>query len=127
MDLTTSRRILLLRVSYWAGAAADAIIGVRMLMPEMMGEAGFRYAMGTSASIVFGWTVLLIWADRKPVQRKGVLLITIFPVIVGLMTAALWPVFDGVFPLSRMIPMWILGGTLICLMGFSYYHARNLE
>ena len=127
MDKDTKRRIVLLRFSYWVGAACDAVVGVRMLMPEMMGEAGFRYAMGTSAALMFGWTGLLIWADRKPVERKGVLLITIFPVLAGLMVAAVWPVLDGVFPIERMIPIWSLGAAIICLMGFSYYHARDMQ
>lgn len=127
MELSTSRRILLLRISYWLGAIADAIIGVRMLIPEMMGEGEFRYAMGTSAALTFGWTALLLWADRKPVQRRGILLLTIFPVITGLMMAAISPVVDGVFPVTRMIPIWVLGSTLILLMGISYYTARKLD
>ena len=28
-----------------------------------------------------GWTLILIWADRKPVERKGVLLLVIAIVI----------------------------------------------
>jgi hypothetical protein len=127
MDLSTSSRILLLRVSYWTGAIADAIVGIRMLIPEVMGEAVFSYAMGTSAALMFGWTALLLWADRRPVQRRGVLLLTIFPVITGLMLAAVWPVVDGVFPVSRMIPIWVLGSTLMLLLGISCYMARSLD
>ena len=70
MDLSTSSRILLLRVSYWAGAVADAIVGIRMLIPEVMGEAAFNYSMGTSAALMFGWTALLLWADRRPVRGR---------------------------------------------------------
>ena len=120
-------KVLWLRVSYWVGAVGDAIIAVRILMPDAMGEAGFRYAMGTSASLMVGWTFLLIWADRQPVQRKGILLLTIFPVITGLMTASLYPVLTGQFPVTRMIPVWIFGTSIICLMGFSYYNARDIE
>ena len=127
MNEASKRKILWLRASYWIGAVADAVVGIRMLMPEAMGEAGFRYAMGTSASLMFGWTLLLIWADRRPVQRKGILLITIFPVIPCLMAAAVYSVLDGVFPVARAVPLWILGASAICLMGFSYYNARDLE
>jgi len=122
----TNRKTLWLRVSYWVGAVVDAIVAVRMLMPDAMGEAGFRYAMGTSASLMFGWTFLLIWADRQPVKRKGVLLLTI-PVILGLGASSLYPVLTGVFPVAKMILGWILGTAIICLMGFSYYNARDLE
>jgi hypothetical protein len=127
VDNQRKRKIAFLRASYWLGAVADAIVGVRMLMPQMMGEAQFRYAMGTSAALMFGWTVLLIWADRKPVERKGVLLITICPVLAGLMLATVRPLLDGVFPVSRMIPIWVVGAGIIALMGFSYYQARDIE
>lgn len=127
MSEPSERKILWLRASYWIGAVADAIVGIRMLMPGAMGEAGFRYAMGTSASLMFGWTLLLIWADRRPVQRKGILLITIVPVIPGLMAAALYTVLDGVFPVARAVPLWIAGTAIMCLMGFGYYNARDLE
>ena len=121
------RKIAFLRASYWVGAFADAIVGVRMLMPEKMGQEQFSYAMGTSAALMFGWTVLLLWADRKPVERKGVLLITIFPVLAGLMLATIWPLVDGVFPVSRMIPIWVVGVGIIALMGFSYIQARDID
>lgn len=126
MGDVTQRKILWLRASYWAGAIADAIIGVRMLMPSAMGETGYRYAMGTSASLMFGWSLLLIWADRRPVERKGILLLTIFPVVTGLMASGIDPVWDGAIPIGSALPSWILGTSIICLMGFSYYHARDI-
>ena len=86
-----------LRVSYWAGAIADAFAAAIMLFPELgsvlYGRTDFtptedyRYAMGLGASLMVGWTVLLLWADRKPVERRGILLLTVFPVIVGLALA----------------------------------------
>lgn len=30
------------------------------------------------------WTVLLIWGDRKPIERRLILLFTAFPVVFGL-------------------------------------------
>lgn len=116
-----------LRISYWIGAIADAILAVRMLMPDAMGETDFRYAMGTSAALMFGWTCLLIWADRRPVERKGILLLTIFPVISGRIASSVYPFAIGVFSLGRALPVWALGAAIICLMSFSYYNARQLN
>jgi len=41
--------------------------------------------MRTGAPLMAGWTVLLLWADRQPLERRGVLPITVLPVIAGLM------------------------------------------
>jgi len=122
-----AKKILWLRTSYRIGAAADAVLAVRMLLPGAMGEATFRYAMGTSAALMLGWTLLLVWADRQPVARKGVLLLTICPAITGLLAASLYPVLSGDFTIARIVPIWVLGLSVIALMGFSYYNARGLE
>ena len=116
-----------LKASFIAGAVADAVVGVLMLIPSRMGEVEYRYPMGLAASLMFGWTLLLLWGYRKPVERKGLLLLTIFPVITGLMSSGAYQVARGAFDLVRVLPTMILGAALIALMGFSYFNARGSE
>lgn len=68
---------------------------------------------------MFGWTALLIWAYQRPMERKGILVPTIFPVIGGLLASGNWAVAAGHFPLQKIVPPSILGAILIALMGFS--------
>jgi drug/metabolite transporter (DMT)-like permease len=82
--------------------------------------------MGLAAAVMFAWALLLIWADRRPLERRGVLLPTIF-VILGLLSAGLFAVASGIFPITRIVPTSILGVALIALMGFSYRNARGAE
>ena len=116
-----------LRMSYITGAVADGLAGIGMLMPGRMGETEFRYAMGLGAALMFGWTVLLLWANLKPLERKGILLITIFPVITGLFLTGIWSAATGFFPVEKIIPTSILLVVLIFLFGFSYLKARSAE
>jgi hypothetical protein len=122
-----NRKIRWLKASYLAGAVADAGIGILMLSPSRMGQTEVTYSMGLGAALMFGWSLLLIWAYRKPVERKGILVITIFPVITGLMASGLYAVAAGIFPIARIVPTTILGIGLIALMGYSYLGARDLE
>lgn len=115
-----------LRTSYWAGAIADVLIGVSTLIPSRMGETEFRYPMGLAAAVMFCWAGLLVWADRRPVERKGVLIPTI-AVVVGLMASGVYAVVSGIFPLQRIIPTTVLGVVLIVLFSFSYFHSSNAE
>ena len=124
--MTITAKIRWLRISYWTGAIADFLMVILFLVPERMGESEYRYSMGLAASLMMGWTFLLIWADRKPVERKGVLLLTIFPVIIGLIIANLYAVGLGFFPISKTIPSGIIGMPILILMGFSYFNARDL-
>ena len=116
-----------LRASYIAGAVADGLIGILMLLPDRMGETEFRYPMGLGASLMFGWTALLLWANRRPMERKGILILTIFPVISGLVATGIWAVAAGRFPFQKTAPSAILGIALIVLMGFSYWKATVAE
>jgi len=116
-----------LKASYIAGTIADGIIVILMMIPSRMGETEFRYSMGLAAALMLGWTLLLVWGNRKPMERKGILLITIFPVITGLIATGIWAYASGIFTLQKTIPMVILGMAIALLMGFSYLKARNAE
>ena len=112
-----------LRASYLIGAIADGTFAILMLMPSRMAESEFRYPMGLAASLMFGWTALLLWAYMRPMERKGVLVLTIFPVISGLMATGIWAVAAGHFPVARILPSSVLGSAMILLMAFSYWKA----
>ena len=114
-----------LKASYIVGAVADGLIGILMLLPGRMGEAEFRYPRGLGSSVMLGWTALLLWAYKRPMERKGVLLLTIFPVISGLMATGIWAVAAGHFAVQKIVPSSILGTALILLMGFSYRKATR--
>jgi hypothetical protein len=96
-----------------------------MLIPGRMGETEFRYPMGLAATLAFGWTALLVWADRKPVERKGILVITVFPVITGLLLSGIYGVVVGLLPAAQIIPGSAVGVILIVLMLYSYWNARG--
>ena len=83
-------RVIWLRVSYWVGALVDAIAALRMLFPQSAEGVEYRYALSIGAALMMGWVFLLIWADRRPVERKGVLLLTLFPVVTGIILAEIF-------------------------------------
>ncbi len=120
-----NNRITWLRVSYWAGALTDAIAALRMIFPQLANGVEYRYAMGLGASVVLGWAFLLIWADRKPVERKGVLLLTLFPVITGIIIAEVYAYFAGFMELESVLPTVVYLLALSALFAFSYLKARE--
>lgn len=123
-------KIKLLRISYWAGAVFDALVIIPMLSPGVASAVfgipdfnpgnDYAYAMRIAASLMAGWTCLLIWADRKPLERKGVLLLTIFPVLSGLILAGIFAVQSGLITPGNMLPAWIMQALLVVLFSFSY-------
>ena len=82
--------------------------------------------MKWGVALMVGWTVLLIWADRKPLERKDTLLLTVCPVIVGLMITSVATFNTGFFgTIQDLILNLSIMTILIVLMTFSYLNARE--
>ncbi len=127
-------KILLLRVSYWAGIILDGIAFLTMLFPPLFAlntglinfnpSVEYRYAMGMGAPLMLGWTVLLLWADRKPMERKDILLITLL-VVLGEVATEIFGVTVGFITVSAMILTWAIQFVLSILFVFSYWNASK--
>jgi hypothetical protein len=134
MRIPVEKATRLLRISYWAGAIADGLTAMAMLEQAILArpsplrgyvpEIPYRYAMVLAASLMLGWTTLLIWADRRPYERRGVLLITI-PVVFGLASSGLFAVALGFIPLNRMAPILLFQALLVLLFASSFLSSRR--
>ncbi len=127
--------ILWLRISFQVGAILDVVAGLVMVFPGLFAilnrpenfqpEFDYRYAMGMGAPLMFGWTILLLWADRKPLERKGILPITLL-VIAGEMATQVWGISAGVVLFGALLPTFIIQLLLTMLFLFSYFNARKM-
>lgn len=72
---------------------------------------------------MLGWTFLLIWADRKPIERSDVLILTVSAMlIIGVLH------FIGFLNNNRYISLGsLLSNSTIILFGLSYYFARSFD
>jgi hypothetical protein len=123
------RQESLLRAAFLLGAFTDAVALVPMLFPSaasllwgMEATSGpYRFAMGYGASLMFGWTVLLLWAYRRPLERRFIAALTVF-VIYGLVATEVAAVLAGHIALSRMLPTWCLQAGLLLLFAWAYHY-----
>jgi len=109
-----------IKLTYWLGIGADALWAVGLLIPQvygvLVGTPGFapdfqtRQLMLIGGSLMTGWTFLLIWALKKPVARRGVLLLTAFPVIFGLFITTLNGISNG-----NPILYWVLVKLIVLI------------
>jgi hypothetical protein len=123
-----------LRISYWVGAIVDAVAAAQMLYPPLFAfgmkptafvpGADYRYAMGMGASLMLGWTALLLWADRQPMERRGVLPLTT-AVVAALAANEVQAVRAGFLPLGPVVAIWILQACLAALFLGSYALANR--
>ena len=115
-----TKSILLLRLSYWIAAIADFIIAILAWIPERMGVTEIVYPMGLVSVIAFSWVVMLLVADRKPIERKWILIPTILVITLITIVRTKFSL-DGTIEFSLALLLFAIG--LIILMTYSYYYA----
>jgi hypothetical protein len=118
----------MLRAAFLLGAITDALAVVPMLSPRMASllwgfddrGGAYRFAMGYAATLMLGWTGLLLWAYQRPAERAFVAALTVF-VIYGLALTEIAAVLAGDVPAWRMVPTWILQAGLLGLFATAYH------
>jgi hypothetical protein len=128
------KRLLLIKIAYWLGIVADAVWAIGLTFPRVFGsltgspdftpDLQVRSIMGIGASLMTGWTLLLLWAVRKPIERRVVILLTAFPVVFGMFTIALVGFLNG-----NTVNLWILVKTTILFISMitSYLLANQMN
>jgi hypothetical protein len=136
------KRLFLIRIAYWLGIGADVLWAVGLFVPRVFGiltgRSGFnpnwelRSAMAVGGVLMTGWTFLLIWAIRKPIERRFVILLTAFPVVFGLFVVAfadilngntfeIWILIKTAILFSFMINSYILAGKMANHLNYRYF------
>jgi hypothetical protein len=123
----------IIKLSYALGIFADALWTLAFFLPNVFGlltnnlnfNPNFetRIIMGMAGSLMLGWTLLLIWAYLKPIERRFILILTAFPVVFCLFIITLISLFN-----NKTFAIWISIKTLliILLMTYSYYKANKI-
>jgi hypothetical protein len=103
--MNEKKKILIIKSAYWLGIAADALWAVALFVPHvfglLLGNANFdpdlqvRLIMGIGGSLMTGWTFLLLWAVKEPIERRMVILLTAFPVVFGMFVIAMIGLLGG--------------------------------
>lgn len=127
-------RMELLRVAFLLGAVTDGLAVVPMLVPSMAAllwgfdepTGAYRFAMGYGATLMLGWTALLVWAYQRPTERAFVAALTVF-VIYGLVATEIVAVLAGHVAAWRMVPTWILQAGLLALFAGAYHYPPILS
>lgn len=125
----------LLMTSYWIGIVADAAATLLLFSPTLANAVlqpqtfeitpVYLYVSRVAGALMLGWTVLLFWAQLKPIERADILLITLFPVVSILTGAAVLVLQSHQISVSSMMPMFVLYVIVYCTFIPSYLWAKR--
>ncbi len=133
-------KVFWLKLSCWVGVVVDAAAALMLMFPDlnswMTGQGAppdsevYRNANVTATALMWGWTFLLAWAAQKPLERHGILAITLIPVLSWLMGNRLFELLSGQADPAKNIPIVMLQICIFALMSFSlwnYHHRSDSE
>jgi len=131
----SNRKVLVLKTVFWVGAIGDGLIAIEWFLislgladlpvhPSFFAGQGqdFKYAMSIAGLFMMGWAFLLYWGSRKPLERKGLLLITAAFLLIATLSDAL--VFGHLFTTSQVVAGTLVKLFLVVLFTFSYLYSR---
>jgi hypothetical protein len=89
-----------------------------------MGVAHYVYPMGLMSAVAFSWGVMLLIANRQPLDRRWVLIPTMLVVaLLGLV--GLHAGLTEVIPLMRAVPVFIVSMIVLSILTYGYINARD--
>ncbi|MHA2425672.1 MAG: hypothetical protein ACXAEF_12855, partial [Candidatus Thorarchaeota archaeon] len=86
-----------------------------------------QYAWGMVFAIMLSWTILLVWADRRPVERRDVIMLTAFPLVSLLLADTFFAIAVGIVTLAEILAIQLAYVFLIVLFTSGYLLTRKLE
>lgn len=127
---TKEKKLKLTKFLFWKGCIVDFLAAILMSYEALTGTGVFiavenslayKYAMGFGATLMWGWTVLLFWGTRKPIERSTLLLITAIPVVLGLTINVM------IYSFTTLILLWIVQIYLCSVFLYGYFKTRDLR
>jgi len=129
--------IQLIKYCFYLGAITDGLAFIVMSIPRIgtkifggkifRNNWDYRFSMGIGSSLMIGWTILLIWGSFKPIERCDLLIITVFPVISGIVFSTIYATKHNVIPIKKLIPLWIHLSILSSLYVITFILSRHFR
>jgi hypothetical protein len=127
-----NKAVFWLKLSFIIGAIVDGLALVPMVIPWaakiFWGFEDFTgmyyFAMGMGASLMLAWTILLLWAYQKPLERRFVALFTIV-ILTGIGATEITLVSLDYIGLKNVLPSLIMQAVWLALFSYSFINSRR--
>ena len=93
---------------------------------NLVADNGLSFGLMYGAPVMLGWSFVLFWAQRKPVERKGIFYCLI-PVILGYLMINIIQINNGVAPFAKIMPVMIMQSILLSLSIISISLAKKIK
>ncbi len=136
MERKIDWKLFVIGSGYVAGAVLDLLSAVASLIYMLAPNETFVHQMFgwpvvseisymiliTECALMFGWTALLVWGLLKPIERRGVLLLTVVPVVSMIVIFNIVAIVQGnvFWSIGRLLPPAIV--IILLIIGYILAH-----
>ena len=131
--MITSKQLFFLKLSFIIGTIADFVVGINWLLislghdiPNLLASfkgtgTDYRFAMYISTIFMLGWAVILFWGYLKPLERRGLLIITAVLILTSIIIEMLF--YRNLLASKGFTSGIILRLLIISKFSFSYFYS----
>jgi len=132
----------IITIAYIVGIILDGLMGFDMFLYTFLGtsislqsqnipisNSSTQPVMMLGTSLMIGWTILLLWGLQKPIERKGTLIITAFPVVFLYLVYDIFQYINdiSIINVSATFSLLITRCCLIILLIMAYIFANQIK
>ena len=120
------------------GAFADGLIAIEWYLISLglvdmpihpsfyVGDGqDYQFILSTAGLFMMGWAILLVWGSLKPVERRGILLLTAAMLFLAIISDAV--VFGHLFTARQVMLGTSVKLVLVILFFGSYWYSKRRE
>lgn len=129
-----NKAVFWLKLAFLVGAIVDGLAVIPMAIPWaakiFWGFEGFTgiyyFAMGMGASLMLAWTILLLWAYRKPLERRFIALFTII-ILIGIAATEIILASLDYISLKSVLVSLIMQAVWLVLFSYGFILSGRVE
>jgi hypothetical protein len=138
VEVDQNDNVFVLKTAFLVGAIADSVIAIEWYLislglvdmpvhPSFFAGSGqdFQYILSTGALFMMGWAFLLFWGSVRPIERRGILLITAAMLLIAILSDYI--IFSQLFSLQQVILGSLVKLSLVILFAGSYWHSKRVH
>ena len=126
------------KTAFLIGAVADGVIAIEWFLislglvdlpvhPSFFVGSGqdFQFVLSIGGLFMMGWAFLLYWGSFRPIERRGVLLLTATMLFIAILSDGI--IFGHLFSTKQIVLGTSVKLSLVILFAGSYWHSRRMH
>ena len=135
-EVGSQHNVVVLKTAFLIGAVADGVIAIEWFLislglvdlpvhPSFFVGSGqdFQFVLSIAGLFMMGWAFLLYWGSLRPIERRGVLLLTAVMLFIAILSDGI--VFRHLFSTRQIVLGTSVKLSLVILFAGSYWYSKR--